>query len=242
MTIRSDRRLAAASPIGRNSTPSWIQWVAYGMCGWSLLFAILHFAAATDSMTTLNESQRSAVNRAAWLLCIGMLGVIGTVSALALIQARTHTLPQWLMRTSVFSGSVLLLLYVLFSFWVDDFYWMLAPGVLCVVGAVVALALIQPWGRYLAPRLMLFFAWAGGVVLTLHALYGYVVHGLAALGIITWTQVQQWAGAPITPLSAAEIRELITASLLIWNPWFLLGGLLYLIVAWYASRHPPTIG
>jgi hypothetical protein len=37
-------------------------------------------------------------------------------------------------------------------------------------------------------------------------------------------------------MSAEAIRELITASLLIWNPWFLLGGILLLIVRWYASR------
>jgi hypothetical protein len=79
----------------------------------------------------------------------------------------------------------------------------------------------------------------GGFVLTMHALYGFVVHRLALAGVFTWTQVQRLAGAPITPVSDETVRELITASMLIWNPWFLLGGVLFLAVAWYASRSEP---
>ncbi|MCE7984451.1 MAG: DUF3995 domain-containing protein [Caldilinea sp. CFX5] len=215
------------------------RWLSYLMCGWSLLFAILHFASAINWTPPTNGSQRIQTDRFAWLLCIGILGVIGGVTALALIQERTHWFPRWFLSASSLSGSALVFVYVLFSFWVDGFHWALAPGVLCVVGAVVALALTQPWGQHLPRWLMLFFAWSGGAVLTLHALYGYVVHGLAAAGILTWTQVQQFAGAPVIPLSAAAIHELIRSSLLLWNPWFLLGGILYLVVAWSASSRDP---
>lgn len=243
MTIRlNQQHHGAAQSVRKNEAPRWVQWTGYAMCGWSLLFAVLHFADSIAWTPVTNGSQRIEANWFAWLLCAGILCVVGVASTLALIQARQRAFPHWFMQANSLSGGGLVFLYVLFSFWIDGFHWALAPGVLCVVGAVVALALTQPWGRYLSRRLLLLFAWSGGGVLTLHALYGFVVHGLAAAGILTWTQVQQLAGAPITPLSAAAIHTLIRDSLLLWNPWFLLGGILYLVVAWYASRHPPAGG
>jgi hypothetical protein len=209
------------------------------MCGWSLLFAALHFASAVAWTPVVNEGQRIEADPFAWLLCAAILCVIGIVAALALIQSRRQCFSRAFILASSLSGGALVIIYVIFSFLVNDFHWALAPGVLCVVGALVALALTQPWGQHLPRWLMPLFVWSGGVVLTLHALYGYVVHGMAAAGILTWTQVQQWAGAPVTPMSAEAIRELITLSLLLWNPWFLLGGILFLTVAWYASRHAP---
>ena len=110
-------------------------------------------------------------------------------------------------------------MYVTWSYLTGASFWVLAVGILCVIGALVALALIQPWGRLLPRWLLLLFAWLGGGILTLHALYGFVVHGLAAAGVLTWTQVQQWAGAPVIPLSTEEVQQLIRASMLIWNPW-----------------------
>jgi hypothetical protein len=77
---------------------------------------------------------------------------------------------------------------------------MLAVGVRCVVGAMIALALTQPWGQYMSRWPMLLYAWVGGGLLTRHALYGYVVHGLAGTGIISWMQDQQWTGAPVVPM------------------------------------------
>jgi hypothetical protein len=209
------------------------------MCAWSLLFAGLHFASAANWTPVTIEGQRIEADRFAWLVCAGILCVIGTVAALALIQSRKQCFPHSFMQASSLGGGALVVIYVLFSFLVNGFHWALAPGVLCVVGALVALALTQPWGQHVPRWLMLLFVWAGGTVLTLHALYGYVVHGMAAADMLSWIQVQQWAGAPVTPMSAEAIREVITASLLIWNPWFLLGGVLFLIVGWYASRHAP---
>jgi hypothetical protein len=114
------------------------------------------------------------------------------------------------------------------------------PLVCCVVGALVALALTQPWGQQIPRWVMLLFTWVGGGLLTLHALYGIIVHGLPAAGIVTWTQVQRWAGAPVISMSDESIKELIREGMRIWNPWFLLGGISYLAVAWYASRRAPV--
>jgi hypothetical protein len=222
---------------GRAEVPAWAKWASYMMCAWSLIFAYLHFASEAKRTPATVESQGMRVDPLAWFLCTGILCVIGAVVTLALIQSRRPYFSRWFIQITSLGGSTLVAIYVLYSFLVNGFHWALAPGVLCVVGGVVALALTQPWGQFMPRWLMVLFTWAGGVILTLHALYGYVVHGLAAVGILNWTQVQQLAGAPVTSISAEAIRELITASLLIWNPWFLLGGILFLIVGWYASHH-----
>jgi hypothetical protein len=234
MTTRSYQQYPDSGPAGSAQAPRWVRWAGYLMCAWSLLFAYLHFASEAKHTPATRASQGMSVEPLAWWLCIAILCVISIVAALALIQSRAQRFPGWFMRATSLGGSALVVIYVVFSFVVNGFHWALAPGVLCVVGALVALALTHPWGQHLPRWLMLLFTWAGGIILSLHALYGYIVHGLAALGLLSWTQVQQMAGAPITPMSAEAIRELIAASLLIWNPWFLLGGILFLMVGRYA--------
>jgi hypothetical protein len=236
MTIRTYHEPKGIDPTRGARAPRWARWAALMMCAWSLLFAYLHFAAEAERAPDARAREGMEVDPLALVLCVSVLCLLCVVAALSLLQSRSERFPRWFMQLATIGGSALVAAYVVFSFVVNGFHWALAPGVLCIVGALVALALTQPWGRYLPRWLMLLFTWAGGVVLTLHALYGYVVHGLAALGILTWTQVQQLAGAPVTPVSAEDVRELITASLLVWNPWFLLGGILFLVVAWYASR------
>jgi hypothetical protein len=41
-------------------------------------------------------------------------------------------------------------------------------------------------------------------------------------------------------MSEEAIWKLIREGMLVWNPWFLLGGILYLTVGWYGSRHMPA--
>lgn len=233
-----------APPRGGGSTggaqaPRWARSAGYMICGWSLMFAVLHFAAQAPWVLAAAEHQGPRPDPAAWWLCAAILCVVGAVAALAVAQFRTRRFPGWLVRASALAGAALVFGYVVFSFLTNGFHWALAPGVLCVVGALVGLALTQPWGGQLPRWLMLLFTWAGGLALTLHALYGFVVHGLVAVGAITWTQVQQWAGAPVVPMSAEAVGELILSSMLIWNPWFLLGGILFLIVAHSAGRRAP---
>lgn len=177
----------------------------------------------------------------AWKWCIGILCVIAILIGLALIQSHKQLFPAWLLQLSNLVGAALVALYVMWSYLINSPpYWLLGVGVLCVVGALVPMALTQAWGKYISRLPMLVYTWVGGVLLTLHALYGMIVHGLAAAGIITWAQVQQWAGAPVSPMAASAVRELIIESMLVWNPWFLLGGLSYLAMAWYGTRRVPS--
>ena len=220
--------------------PRWARWSAYMMCAWAILFGALHFAWGAGWTPLIDKSEGVRPDALAWQLCIGILGVITALTGLALIQSRRQVFPGWIMQISGLIGGILTFTYVMWSYFINTPpYWLLAVGVLCVVGALVPLALIQPWGQYIPRWLMLVYTWMGGVLLTFHALYGIIVHGLAAAGIVTWAQVQQWAGAPVVPMSDESVRELIREGMLIWNPWFLLGGILYLAVAWYGSRHMP---
>lgn len=81
-----------------------------------------------------------------------------------------------------------------------------------VAGGVLALALVQPWGRRIPQRLLLGTALAGGVVLTL---YGGV---LVLVGALVLTGVVRPSG----PVDETALRW----HLLAWDLWFLLWGLL----------------
>ncbi len=222
----------------RTDIPRWARWSAYMMFAWALLFGSLHFAWGAGLTPLIEKSEGIQPDTLAWRLCVGALCIIAILAGMAFLQTRRRIFPPRLLQISSLTGSTLVFLYVMWSYHINvPSHWTLAVGVLCVAGALIALALTQPWGQYIIRWPMLLYAWVGGGLLTLHALYGYVIHGLAGAGIITWTQVQQWAGAPITPMSDEAIRELITEGMLIWNPWFLLGGILYLFVAWYGSQN-----
>jgi hypothetical protein len=57
-------------------------------------------------------------------------------------------------------------------------------GVLKVAGAVLALALVRPWGRWVPRRLVGGVAWAAGVVLTLYGGLLVAVGALVLAGVI----------------------------------------------------------
>jgi uncharacterized membrane protein YeaQ/YmgE (transglycosylase-associated protein family) len=220
--------------------PPRARWAGYLMCGWSLLFAAMHFASETGWPLLGEKHDGLQIDRDVWALCAAALGIVGAIVGLALLQSRTGWLPRWLMSAGSLAGAAILVIYVTASFVINGPHWALAPGVLCVIGAMVGLALTHPWGRHLPRWLMLFFAWFGGVMLTLHALYGYVIHGLAAADLVSWTQIQRWAGAPVVPIADEAVRSLVRENMLVWNPWFLLGGILYLVVARHAGRGAPV--
>ena len=208
------------------------------MFAWAILFGSLHFAWGAGWTPLIDKSEGIQPDALAWRLCVAALGIMAILAGMALIQSRKRIFPPWVLQIGSLTGSTLVFMYVILSYYINvPSHWTLAVGVLCVVGALVALALTQPWGQYISRWPMLLYVWVGGALLTLHALYGYIIHGLAGAGIITWTQVQQWAGAPVVPMSQETIRELIKEGMLIWNPWFLLGGILYLFVAWYGSQN-----
>jgi Protein of unknown function (DUF3995) len=100
-------------------------------------------------------------------------------------------------------------------------------GLLKVVGAGLALALVMPWGRRLPRRLLLPAAWAVGLLLIAYALANFVQHGLMK------------AGAIDTPEALGSSAA--TWHLVFWDPFWLLGGVLFTAAAWQygrASRAP----
>ncbi len=89
-----------------------------------------------------------------------------------------------------------------------------AAFALKIVAATLALALVQPWGRRLPRRLLLVLGWATGAGVTLYAVANFVQHTLIAAGAIS------------TP--AALGTYAVPWHLALWDPFWLVGGLLFL--------------
>lgn len=88
--------------------------------------------------------------------------------------------------------------------------------------ALIPLALVQPWGRFFSSWLRLAGCWIAGALL---ALYG-LINGIEHLAMVT--------GAVDTP--AALGGHAARWHLYLWDPFWLLGGLLFLATAWLAGR------
>jgi Protein of unknown function (DUF3995) len=98
----------------------------------------------------------------------------------------------------------------------------IGAGVLKVAGAVLALALVRPWGRRVPRRLLGGVAWAASVVLTL---YGGLLVAVGALVL---------AGV-IRPAGLVD-RTALRWHVLLWDLWFLIWGLLLGVAAWHYGR------
>src|SRR5262245_37297611 len=98
--------------------------------------------------------------------------------------------------------------------------WM--TGVLKVIAGGVALALVQPWGRRI-PRWALQLAGWGTSVLLL-------VYGAANLA----QDVLIVGGVIPTPVGLGAVAA--RWHLFLWDPWWLLGGLLFALATWRFSR------
>lgn len=81
---------------------------------------------------------------------------------------------------------------------------------LCGLGAVLALALVRPFGRRVRRWMLLAAAWATTALLTLHALPAMVVLLGLAVGVLD-----------------AELDERDRLSLFLYEPYWLLGGILF---------------
>ncbi len=104
--------------------------------------------------------------------------------------------------------------------WFVALVW--ATGLAKVLAGLLALALVQPWGRRVPPWVLLAGAWGGGLLLLFHG-GGFVLQGALALG-----------GFVDVPASApwATIRWYT----FLWGPYFLLGGILFCAAAWRHQR------
>jgi len=89
-------------------------------------------------------------------------------------------------------------------------------------GALLALALVRPWGAFLPSRLLLITAWLGGVCGVLYGGAGIVVDALRAAGVVALPD----------PADAGRIYW----HLLLWDPWWALGGALFCLAAHHCQR------
>lgn len=86
-------------------------------------------------------------------------------------------------------------------------------GVLKALLALLALALAQPWGAVIPRRLLLIAGWGAGIFLLLYGGASLVDHGLMVTGVID------------TP--AVLGHRAARWHLFFWDPWWLLGGILF---------------
>jgi Protein of unknown function (DUF3995) len=97
-------------------------------------------------------------------------------------------------------------------------------GFLKLGAGLLALALVQPWGRRLPRRILVIATWVVGIGLTVYGVANLVQHGLMEAGVVE------------TPSGLGS--EAATWHLLLWDPWWLLGGLLFVAAARHGRRDP----
>jgi hypothetical protein len=95
-------------------------------------------------------------------------------------------------------------------------------GALKVMGGLLALALVQSWGRLLPRWALLSTAWGGGILMALYGGASWVQEGLMVFGVIR---------IPAGLGHTAALWHVV-----LWDPWWLLGGILFIIAAWSYRR------
>ena len=97
-----------------------------------------------------------------------------------------------------------------------------------ILAASVALALVRPWGRMFPRRALLTAAWGVCTVMVLRALVypGFIFSGLRVLGVLR--------------SSASADPAWVRWDLLLFSPWFAVGGLLFGLAAWRYGRASPA--
>lgn len=96
-------------------------------------------------------------------------------------------------------------------------------GVLKLIAALLALALVRPWGRALPRWLLLTAGWGAFAIMALY-------EGAASL----LQHALMVAGAIATPAGLGETSA--RWHLALWDPWWLLGGLLFGLATWAYQR------
>ena len=96
----------------------------------------------------------------------------------------------------------------------------LAAGVLKIGAGLLALALVRTWKRRAIHRLLFALAWIGGVGICLYGGLGLVSDVLHVTGLIDDPATRKW----------------FWWYLVLWDPWWVLGGGLYVATAWLTRR------
>ncbi len=101
-------------------------------------------------------------------------------------------------------------------------------SVLLAVGAALLFGLTRPWTRRPPAPVMLALIWPGSVVCISHGLYGLATKGLYAAGAhsaVSWPE----------SLTAAQKNLAALLDLAVFEPWFLLQGMLLMFAGrWFA--------
>jgi hypothetical protein len=104
----------------------------------------------------------------------------------------------------------------------------IGAGLLKVAGALLALALVRPWGHAIPRRLLVGAAWAASVVLTVYGGLLVVVGAVVLTGLTS----------PSGPVDRTALRWHV----LLWDLWFLVWGLVLGAAAWHYGREPGSRG
>ncbi|MEV4545516.1 DUF3995 domain-containing protein [Micromonospora echinaurantiaca] len=112
-------------------------------------------------------------------------------------------------------------------------HWVLAGA--AVVGVVVALAAVRPWGAAVPRRLLLAVAWGLGIYMIARAVgvlgFGFVGDGLLLAGV-----------RPPPVEHAALARDLARWDLLLWSPFFLVWGMCWTATGRGLAARAPARG
>lgn len=95
-------------------------------------------------------------------------------------------------------------------------------GIAKLIGGLFALTLVRPWAQWLPPGWKLALAWAGGIGLALYGGVQFVVEALALSGVLHVAGAVDWEG--------------LRWHVWLWDPWWLVGGILFLLAAWQYQR------
>ncbi len=95
-------------------------------------------------------------------------------------------------------------------------------GVLKIGAGLVALATIQRWGSQLPRRLLLPTVWGVGVLYTLYGVANFIDKVLMATGLRS--------------IPDAMGDDAVIWYLVVWEPFWILGGVLFLLTAWGFQR------
>ncbi|MEH1014350.1 DUF3995 domain-containing protein [Micromonospora sp. CPCC 206060] len=109
-------------------------------------------------------------------------------------------------------------------------HWVLAGA--AVVGVIVALAAVRPWGAAVPRRLLLAIAWVLGIFMIARAI------GVLGFGFVGDALLLAEVRPPVE--HAALARDLARWDLLLWSPFFLLWGTFWTATGWRLAARGPA--